>query len=142
MGHSSSIAFGIAIAKPGLTIWCLDGDGAILMHLGAVTTIGSIAQANYRHIVFNNGMHESVGVQATCAFGLDFSAIAKGCRYKAYWKAGNADEFIEAIKQAQNSEGPVLIEVLVNAKSRKDLGRPTISPVMNKIDFISNLSAE
>jgi len=140
MGHSSSIALGIAIAKPGRTIWCLDGDGAIIMHMGAITTIGSIAPANYRHIVFNNGMHESVGVQATCAFGLDFSAIAKGCRYKAYWKAENADEFITAIKQAQNCEGPVLIEVLVNAKSRKDLGRPTISPVMNKIDFISNLS--
>lgn len=142
MGHSSSIALGIAIAKPGRTIWCLDGDGAIIMHLGAVTTIGSIAPANFRHIVFNNGMHESVGVQATCAFGLDFSKIAKGCRYKAYWKAENTEEFISAIQQAQNCEGPVLIEVLINTKSRKDLGRPTISPVMNKIDFISNLSAE
>jgi phosphonopyruvate decarboxylase len=142
MGHSSSIALGIAIAKPGRTIWCLDGDGAILMHMGSVATIGNIAPANYRHIVFNNGMHESVGVQATCAFGLDFSAIAKGCRYKAYWKAENAGEFIEAIRETQNCEGPVLIEVLVNAKSRKDLGRPTISPVRNKIDFISNLSAE
>jgi len=142
MGHSSSIALGIAIAKPGRTIWCLDGDGAIIMHLGSVTTIGSIAPANFRHIVFNNGMHESVGVQATCAFGLDFSEIAKGCRYKAYWKAENAEEFISAIQQAQNCHGPVLIEVLINAKSRKDLGRPTISPVTNKIDFISNLSAE
>jgi phosphonopyruvate decarboxylase len=142
MGHSSSIALGIAIAKPGRTIWCLDGDGAILMHMGSVATIGSIAPANYRHIVFNNGMHESVGIQATCAFGLDFSDIAKGCRYKAYWKAEKADEFIEAIKQARKCEGPVLIEVMVNARSRKDLGRPTISPVMNKIDFISNLSAE
>jgi phosphonopyruvate decarboxylase len=110
--------------------------------MGSVATIGSIAPTNYRHIVFNNGMHESVGVQATCAFGLDFLDIAKGCRYKAYWKAENADEFIEAIKQARKCEGPVLIEVMVNARSRKDLGRPTISPVMNKIDFISNLSAE
>jgi phosphonopyruvate decarboxylase len=142
MGHSSSIALGIAIAKPDRSIWCLDGDGAILMHMGAVATIGSIAPENFRHIVFNNGMHESVGVQATCAFGLDFSAIAKGCRYKAYWKAETADEFTEAIKEAQQSKGPVLIEVLINPKSRKDLGRPTISPVMNKIDFISNLSAE
>ena len=58
------------------------------------------------------------------------------------WKAENAEEFISAIQQAQNCEGPVLIEVLINAKSRKDLGRPTISPVMNKIDFISNLAAE
>lgn len=142
MGHSSSIALGIAIAKPERTIWCLDGDGAMIMHMGSVATIGSIAPANFRHIVFNNGMHESVGVQATCAFGLDFAAIAKGCRYNAYWKAENAEEFIDAIQQAQNCEGPVLIEVLINAKSRKDLGRPTISPVMNKIDFISNLSTE
>jgi phosphonopyruvate decarboxylase len=142
MGHSSSIALGIAIAKPDRSIWCLDGDGAILMHMGAVATIGSIAPENFRHIVFNNGMHESVGVQATYAFGLDFSAIAKGCRYKAYWKAETTDEFTLALREAQQSKGPVLIEVLINPKSRKDLGRPTISPVMNKIDFISNLSAE
>jgi phosphonopyruvate decarboxylase len=142
MGHSSSIALGIAIAKPKRNIWCLDGDGAFIMHMGAVTSVGHIAPANYKHIVFNNGTHESVGVQPTCAFGLDFSSIALGCRYKKYWKAENAEQFSLAVKQAQQCEGPVMIEVLINTQSRKDLGRPTISPVMNKIDFIANLSAE
>jgi len=141
MGHSSSIALGLAMAKPKRTVWCLDGDGAIIMHLGAVTSIGHFAPTNYKHIVFNNGTHESVGVQPTCAFGLDFNSIALGCRYKKYWKAENAAEFTEAVKQAQQCEGPVMIEMRINTQSRKDLGRPTISPVMNKIDFIANLSA-
>jgi phosphonopyruvate decarboxylase len=142
MGHSSSIALGIAIAMPKRNIWCLDGDGAFIMHMGAVTSVGHIAPINYKHIVFNNGTHESVGVQPTCAFGLDFSSIALGCRYKKYWKAENAEQFSLAVKQAQQCEGPVMIEVLINTQSRKDLGRPTISPVMNKIDFIANLSAD
>jgi phosphonopyruvate decarboxylase len=142
MGHSSSIALGIAIAKPKRNIWCLDGDGAFIMHMGAVTSVGHIAPANYKHIVFNNGTHESVGVQPTCAFGLYFSSIALGCRYKKYWKAENAEQFSFAVKQAQQCDGPVMIEVLINTQSRKDLGRPTISPEMNKIDFISNLSAD
>jgi phosphonopyruvate decarboxylase len=142
MGHSSSIALGIAIAKPGRTVWCLDGDGAFIMHMGAVTSVGHIAPANYKHIVFNNGTHESVGVQPTCAFGLDFSSISLGCRYKKYWKAENAEQFLMAVKQSRQNEGPVMIEVLINTQSRKDLGRPSISPVMNKIDFSSNLSAD
>jgi phosphonopyruvate decarboxylase len=142
MGHSSSIALGIAIAKPKRTVWCLDGDGAFIMHMGAATSVGHISPVNYKHIVFNNGTHESVGVQPTCAFGLDFSAIALGCRYKKYWKAENAEQFSLAVKHAQHCEGPVMIEVLINTQSRKDLGRPTISPVMNKINFISNLSVD
>jgi phosphonopyruvate decarboxylase len=142
MGHSSSIALGIAIAKPSRTVWCLDGDGGFIMHMGAVTSIGHIAPVNYKHIVFNNGTHESVGVQPTCAFGLDFSSIALGCRYKKYWKAENAEQFSLAVKQAQQCKGPVMIEVRINTQSRKDLGRPTISPIMNKIDFIANLSAD
>lgn len=78
MGHSSSISLGIAIAKQDRPVYCLDGDGAFIMHLGAISNIGDLSPKNYYHILFNNGAHESVGGQPTLGFSLDIPAIVRG----------------------------------------------------------------
>lgn len=82
MGHASSIALGIANAKHSRDIWCIDGDGAALMHMGAMTQIGTLGGSNIKHIILNNEAHDSVGAQPTCTKGIDFCTIAKGCGYK------------------------------------------------------------
>lgn len=139
MGHSSSIAFGIALSNPGRTVYCLDGDGAFIMHMGAITNIGHLSPRNYRHILFNNGVHESVGGQPTIAFGLDIQSIAKACGYKTTYYAENREEVEKALREMQTVEGPALLEIKIGINSRDDLGRPTTTPQENKNYFIEFL---
>ncbi len=139
MGHCSSIALGIAISKPDKRIYCLDGDGAVLMHTGAMSNIGDLAPKNYFHIIFNNGAHESVGGQPTVGFDVDFLKVAQAFSYKDYRSVETKEELSKTIAQLQEIDGPVLLEIKVRIDSRKDLGRPTISPVDNKANFMSNL---
>ncbi|MDR2343416.1 MAG: phosphonopyruvate decarboxylase, partial [Spirochaetaceae bacterium] len=87
MGHASSIALGAALARPDAAITCLDGDGAALMHLGAFASIGVLSPPNLRHIVLNNGSHDSVGGQPTVAFSIDLGAIARASGYKHIHRA-------------------------------------------------------
>ena len=139
MGHSSSIALGIALKKTDRNVFCLDGDGAFIMHMGAITNIGNLPLPNYHHIVFNNGAHESVGGQPTLGFELDIPAIAKSCGYKEAWVATHKNEILSAINSMKESEGPTLLEVRVNISSRADLGRPTTSTIENKNAFMEFL---
>lgn len=139
MGHSSSIAFGIALSNPGRTVYCLDGDGAFIMHMGAISNIGHLSPRNYRHILFNNGAHESVGGQPTIAFRLDIQSIAKACGYKAVYCAENNEDIEKAIKEMQTVEGPALLEIKVGISSRDNLGRPTTTPQENKNHFMDFL---
>lgn len=139
MGHSSQIALGIALNKPEKRVICLDGDGAFLMHMGSSAIIGDLAPANFKHILINNGAHESVGGQPTVGFKTDFGMIAKGCNYKEVYKCETADEVKAALPDFLEKDGPSLLEVIVSKGSRDDLGRPTIKPVDNKIDFMKNL---
>lgn len=139
MGHSSSIAFGIALSTPGRTVYCLDGDGAFIMHMGAIANIGHLSPRNYRHILFNNGAHESVGGQPTIAFGLDIQSIAKACGYKAVYCAENKEEIEKALREMKTVEGPALLEIKAAINSRDDLGRPTTTPQENKNHFIEFL---
>lgn len=136
MGHSSSIALGIALAKPGRKVVCLDGDGAFIMHMGAITNIGHLAPGNYIHIVFNNGAHESVGGQPTLGFDIDIPSIAKACGYRHAMVAGTPEEIEAALKEALENDGPTLIELRVSIKSREDLGRPKTTPTENKEAFM------
>lgn len=141
MGHSSSIALGIALSKPNRKVFCFDGDGAFLMHLGAITNIGHLHPENYIHIVFNNGAHESVGGQPTIAFDIDIPAIALACGYREALSVSNMDEIRASIKSALQHDGPILIEIKVGVNSRDDLGRPKSSPVENRdalMKFINN----
>jgi phosphonopyruvate decarboxylase len=136
MGHSMSIALGVALNKPDRIVYCLDGDGAAIMHLGAMTNIGVSGLRNIRHIVFNNGAHESVGKQPTVAYRIDLVQIALACGYKNAYRIDNNADLKEAMRFFRDEEGPVLLEIRVNLASRDDLGRPTRTTHENKEDFM------
>lgn len=137
MGHSSSIALGIALAKPKRKVFCFDGDGAFIMHMGAISNIGNLAPKNYIHIVFNNGAHESVGGQPTLGYGINIPEIAKACGYKKVISVISSDEIANALTSALKTDGPTLIEIKVGINSREDLGRPKTTPIENKVAFMN-----
>lgn len=139
MGHSSSIALGIALEKPESRVYCFDGDGAFIMHMGAIGNIGALAPCNLVHVVFNNGAHESVGGQPTLGFGIDMCTIARACGYRDAFTVCTAEEFNALAGRLDTLEGPVLIELRVRIDSRADLGRPTTTPIENKMAFMANL---
>ncbi len=139
MGHSSSIALGIALEKPERRVWCLDGDGAFIMHMGSVTNIGTLLPENYYHIVFNNGAHESVGGQPTVGFRLDLPAIGRACGYRKVCSASTREEMERILSALSACQGPVLVELRLKIGSREDLGRPTTTPVENKKSFMNFL---
>ena len=136
MGHSSSIALGIALAKPVRKVFCFDGDGAFIMHMGAISNIGNLAPKNYIHILFNNGAHESVGGQPTLGFNIDVPAIAKACGYRKAITVSSMDEIKTALSDLMQTDGPSLIEIKVGINSRDDLGRPKTTPIENKDAFM------
>jgi len=140
MGHSSQIALGVALQKPEKQIYCLDGDGSIIMHMGSLAIIGQQAQRNFKHIIINNGSHDSVGGQPTAGFEIDLQLIAKACGYKISLKAKTEEDAKEKIELLKTSEGPAFLEILVCKGARKDLGRPTKTPEENKNSFISFLN--
>ena len=139
MGHTSSIALGLAINKPDKTVWCIDGDGALLMHMGAMAVIGSVSPANFKHIVINNCAHETVGGMPTVAGGMDIEKIAQGCGYKYIFTADDEASLKNALEQAKRKKGLCLIEVKCEVGSRGDLGRPTTTPIENKESLIKQL---
>ena len=125
MGHCSQIALGIALAQPGRELWCIDGDGAAIMHLGGLATIGAIAPPGLRHVVLNNAAHDSVGGQPTVAQRIDLCAIARACGYREVHRAEDENALRAALEDL--GEGPILLEVRVRRGARADLGRPTLS---------------
>lgn len=140
MGHASQIALGIAIEKPNRDIYCFDGDGAILMHTGSMSIIGDLAPKNFKHIIFNNGVHDSVGGQPTVGFNTDFCSIAKAFNYKNTYQVKSLIELNTSLVEFKEIEGPALLEILVKKGARKDLGRPTTSPLENKVALMKNLN--
>lgn len=140
MGHSSSIALGIAIQKPNTKVWCIDGDGAVLMHMGAMAVLGSRKPTNLIHIIINNGAHETVGGMPTVASDIDFVKIAVGCGYPAAVCVDTFEKLDKALYEAKNAEELTLIEVKCAIGARDDLGRPTLSPKENKENFMQYLN--
>lgn len=140
MGHSSSIALGVALNQPERKVWCIDGDGAVLMHMGAMAVIGSNKPANLIHIVINNGAHESVGGMPTVAGEIDLISIAKACGYQFAVSVDNADDLDIELKKAKESQGLTLIEVKCAIGARDNLGRPTTTPIENKENFMKSCS--
>ncbi len=141
MGHSSSIALGVALQKPERRIWCIDGDGAALMHLGAMAVIGSQAPKNFIHVLINNEAHESVGGMPTAAGSVDFPGVAKAVGYRQTYSVKAPEELQEALEKAGKADGPTLIEVKCAIGAREDLGRPTTTPEENKRAFMDTLGA-
>lgn len=139
MGHASSIALGIAVQKPDRKIWIIDGDGAALMHMGAMAVIGANAPKNIVHIVINNGAHETVGGMPTVASKIDLVAIAKGCGYPNAVSVGGFEELDEVLEQAKSKDELSLIEVKCSIGARENLGRPTTTAQQNKTAFIGHL---
>ncbi len=132
MGHASQIALGIALAQPDRRVWCFDGDGAAIMHMGSMAIVANKAPKNYVHVVFNNGAHDSVGGQPTVGLKIDLPAVAKAVGYKATYSVDNKDSLNVILSEAKNLDGPVLVEIKVKKGNRKDLGRPTTTPIQNK----------
>lgn len=136
MGHASSIALGIAINKPNRTVFCLDGDGAVLMHMGSLAVNASREPSNFKHVVFNNCAHDSVGGQPTVMDNVNLVGVACPCNYHYASLVENEKEIREAWDDFVSCEGPALLEILVKKGARKDLGRPKEKPVENKEAFM------
>ena len=142
MGHSSSIALSVALNKPDKKIWCVDGDGAALMHMGAMAVIGNNHPSNMVHIIINNGAHETVGGMPTVAAGIDFVNIAKACGYPGAISVDSFNALDMVLDRAKNRDGLMLIEIKCSIGARDNLGRPTIAAVKNKRDFMEFLSGK
>ena len=142
MGHSSSIALGLALQKPEKRVWCLDGDGAALMHMGALAVVGANHPANLVHILFNNQAHESVGGMPTVSAAVDWPGIARACGYEAAETAEDYDRLEQLLQTVRTERRLTFLEVRCGIGSRKDLGRPPTTPQENKRAFMSYLAAE
>ncbi len=140
MGHASSIALGVATNKPDTKVWCIDGDGAVLMHMGSLALIGYNKPNNLVHIIINNGAHETVGGMPTVASEIDFIAIAKACGYKYAVSVDNYEDLDKELKKVKNNKELSLIEAKCMIGAREDLGRPTTTALENKENFMNYLN--
>lgn len=139
MGHSSSIALGVAINKPDTRVWCVDGDGAVLMHMGAMAVLGANAPKNMIHVVINNGAHETVGGMPTVASKIDLVAVAKACGYPNAVCVDSFEALDRELEAAKDRDELSMIEVKCSIGAREDLGRPTTTALENKENFMEYL---
>ncbi len=142
MGHASHIALGLAEARPDVGVICLDGDGAVVMHMGALAAIAEAAPANLTHLVINNRTHDSVGGLPTCGKGLDLCALARVCGYPRADRVDSPEALRRILKAREGSRGLSFIEVLVRPGARDDLGRPDRTPVENRDAFMAALGRQ
>jgi len=139
MGHCSQIALGVALSRPDRSVCCVDGDGALIMHMGSLAIIGANAPNSFKHIVLNNGAHDSVGGQPTVGFAIDMPALALAGGYREARRVSDRSELAGAMEWLMRTDGPALLEVRVAKGARKDLGRPTRTPVQNKTDLMDHI---
>ena len=142
MGHASQIALGLSISQPSRSIYCFDGDGAAIMHMGSMAIIGQSQANKLIHLVFNNAAHDSVGGQPTVGMDIDFCSIADACGYITSKTVNTENDLKDVLIARQSQDGPHFIEVLVRKGNRDSIGRPTRSPLENKNDimnFIKNV---
>lgn len=142
MGHASQIALGIAGQVGSRQVVCIDGDGAVLMHMGSLAIIGTQRPPNLKHIVINNGAHDSVGGQPTAARSIDLAAVARACGYRSAASVADAGALEAALGRLRGETGPALLEVRVGSHPHTDAGRPTTSPVDNKHAFMQAINHE
>lgn len=137
MGHASSIALGVSVGKSHRRVICLDGDGALLMHLGSIAVIGSVKPCNFVHVLLNNGVHDSVGGQPTVARDVDFSVVSVAFGYEKYYLAYDDVSLCESWQNVCRNRGPQFLEIRISPGSRDQLSRPTTTPKQNKQCFMS-----
>jgi phosphonopyruvate decarboxylase len=140
MGHASQIALGIALGKPDRQVFCLDGDGAMLMHMGGAAIVGTAGVVNFKHVILNNGVHDSVGGMATAGLQVSFTEIVKACGYTEGWRVERRGDLAGKVAQLRSVRGPAMLEIMVQKGARADLGRPQTSPIENKTAFTEFLS--
>ena len=121
-------------------MYCFDGDGAVIMHMGAMAIIGSRKAKNFKHIVFNNGCHDSVGGQPTCGFTISITGVAKACGYALALQAQTEKDINDKMKIIKPVDGPVMLEIIAKKGARADLGRPRSSPSENRAKFMEFLA--
>lgn len=139
MGHAFSVAFSVAYHSPSKNVYCFDGDGSIIMHMGSLGLNNLYKLKNFTHIVFNNSSHESVGGQQNYFDKIDVENLVISLGYKKYIKILEIDNIDRAVFE---SEKPLFIDIHINNKSKKELMRPVTSPIENKENFIKKLTLE
>ena len=137
MGHTSSIALGVAVNKPDEKIWCIDGDGSLLMHMGALPVAGNMNPNNLIHIVINNEAHETVGGMPTVANNIDLISIAKSCGYSYAASVDNFKDLADELEKVKSLNKLSFIEIKSAIGAREDLGRPTTTAIENKENFMN-----
>ncbi len=141
MGHSSSIALGVAINQPNKRIWCIDGDGAVLMHMGAMAVIGANKPHNLVHVIINNSAHETVGGMPTVAGQIDLVTIARACGY-SYAATVNSFDYLDCELNAAKERNELsMIEVKCSIGARENLGRPTTTAMENRRSFMTYIQS-
>lgn len=141
MGHTAAIAMGVARSQPERKVICLDGDGSVIMHMGALATVAQSGLSNLIHVVVNNGAHDSVGGQPTVGFEIDLPGIARACGYREAVSVSATDDIRAHMARLREREGPVLLEIRANKGAREDLGRPTTTPLENRDAFMARLGS-
>jgi phosphonopyruvate decarboxylase len=139
MGHACSIALGIAMREPEREVWCFDGDGALLMHMGSLAVIADHAPATYFHVVFNNGVHDSVGGQPTSVDVVDVAAVARAAGYRYAASISDVADVAGQVAELRRQGGPALLELKVRPGNRAGIGRPTRTPAESKRAFMAAL---
>ena len=123
MGHTSSVALGYSLASKKNT-FCIDGDGALLMHLGSIMTAGNFAKKNFKYILLNNNSHDSVGGQTTNADNINFEKLSKSLGFKKFYSIKNKLNSLKITKNFIKINGPAFLEVKVTNSKIKKLPRP------------------
>lgn len=142
MGHCSQIAMGVALGRPDKKVCCIDGDGALIMHMGSLGVSGQYQGGNLLHIVVNNGKHDSVGGQPTVGFDIDIPAVAKACGYQETISVDSEEGIRREIRRLKGLCVSTLLEIKVLSGARADLGRPTTTPIENKEAFMGTLGGD
>ena len=126
MGCASSLGLGLALVQPSRRVIVLDGDGAMLMHLGATAIIGHEAPPNLVQVLLDNGVHDSTGAQATVAHTVDLAATASACGYREVARVSGAAELRQRVAQAKS--GPTFLHVRTEPRASRKLPRPSETP--------------
>jgi phosphonopyruvate decarboxylase len=137
MGCVTPLALGLALARPDLKVISLDGDGAALMRLGALATVGAMAPRNLWHLLLDNSAHESTGGQATVSATVAFADVAAACGYRSCLDTDSAAQLPDWL---QRSDGPHFARLLTRTGTPQDLPRPKVSPAQVRARFMQHIN--